>query len=149
MRRSPLVCALVFAMPLYVYAQQPVPAAALAARTVAVENDTHDSGVEAGAEAALRDWGLLRVVDDPETADVTLRFDKKSDHDGESNSGTDAEGHQNYSYSMTFGSKIQMHAYMKGSDFAFYSTTTDDGKRKAGVTCVNALRTAYREARTH
>lgn len=127
-----------------------IPPAALAAHTVAIVNETHNEDVEKGAEAAIRDWGKLRLVDDPDTADVTLHFDKTREHDGESSHKTDADGNPtDYSYSVSFSSKIHMHAYLKNGYTPFYSTTTDDSKRKAGVSCVDDLRSAYRAAHGH
>ena len=124
-----------------------IPPAALGAHTVAIVNETRNSDVEKGAEAALRDWGQLRLVDDPNTADVTLRFEKTSTHDGASSQKTDANGNPtDYSYSVSFSSKIHMQALLRNADTAFYTTTTGDAKQKAGVTCVNALRSAYRNA---
>lgn len=129
------------------FAQAPIPAAALSAHTVAIENLTHNDAVGQGAEAALRDWGKLQVVGDPDTADLTLRFEKSTAHDGESTQkpGSDG-GSSSYSYSLSFSSKITMHAYLKNGEASFYSTTTDDSKRKAGVSCVNSMREAFRAA---
>src|ERR1700686_2346173 len=70
----------------------PFPRAALAARTVAIVNNTHNEAVEQGAEEALRRWGRFTVVDDAGTADITLTFDKKSEHAGSSTQTTGDDG---------------------------------------------------------
>ncbi len=129
-----------------------MPAAALGAKTVAIVNDTRDPKVADGAVAALKSWGQFTVVDDPQVADITLRFDKTKERSGASTPGkTDADGKPvgdpSYGYSMTFGSKIHMKAYLKDGDAAFFTTKTDDGKVKAGMGCVNDFHTAFRAAK--
>jgi len=44
-------------------------------------------------------------------------------------------------------SQVHMRAYLKGSDSPFYTTKTDDSKKKAGVTCVTSFEKAWMEAR--
>jgi hypothetical protein len=123
------------------------PPAVFTAKTVAVVNNTSNDAVEQGAIQALRAWGQFRVIDDPETADLTLRFDKSKDHDHETTSKTDANGNpSDYSFSMSMSSSIRMKAYVKDADGPFYSTKTTDSKNKAGMSCVEDLRNAYRMA---
>ncbi len=127
-------------------------AAVLTAKTIAVVNDTRDPKVQDGAVAALKNWGQFTVVDDPQLADITLRFDKTKEHSGSAvPPKTDADGKPlgdpSYGYSMNFGSKIHMKAYLKDGDDAFYTTQTDDGKAKAGTGCVNEFHTAFRGAK--
>lgn len=123
------------------------PDGVFTARTVAIVNDTKQPGVEKGADEALAQWGQLKVVDDPQLADVVLRFEKATHHEGRDTQKTDQTGKPtDYGYEMSFSSTIQMKAYYKDADAPFYSTKTDDGKQKAGTTCINAFHTAWREA---
>lgn len=123
-------------------------AAALKAKTIAVVNDTKDAGVAKGAATALQSWAQFTRVDDPQVADITLRFDKSRERSGESTQGTDPNsGKPSYGYSISSSSQIHMKAYLKDGDDAFYSTRTDDSKVKAGMSCVNDFHTAYRAAR--
>lgn len=123
------------------------PPAVLTAKTIAVVNETKTPDVEKGAEETLASWSQFKVVDDPAVADVTLRFDKNRTHEGRDTQKTDANGKPtDYGYSMSFGSSIQMKAYLKDSDTPFYTTKTDDSKKKAGVSCVNDFHSAYRAA---
>ncbi len=92
---------------------------------------------------ALSRWGKLTVVDDPDLADITLNFDRKSDHQGSSSDKPDKDGHPSASYSMSFGSLIHMSATLKGSSTPFYTTTISDSKKKAGAACVTELQQAY------
>ena len=124
------------------------PSAALAAKTVAVVNDTRDTGITKGADSALQSWGQFTLVDDPTTADITLRFDKTKERSGSSTQGSDPNTNQpSYGYSVSVASSVHMKAYLKDGDEPFYSTKTDDSKAKAGVSCVNDFHTAYRAAR--
>ena len=93
------------------------PPAVLAAKTVAVVNDTKDGGITKGAAAALQSWGSSRWWTTP-----TRRISRCV-------------------------SSIHMKAYTKDGDAPFYVTRTDDSKVKAGMSCVNAFHTAYRAAR--
>ena len=128
-------------------ASSPFPAVALAAKTIAIVNETGDHGVDKGAVDALASWGQFRVVDDPEQADMTLRFVKTKTHEGTSTQKTDANGKQTDSgYSVTFGSSIRMTALIKDGDAPFFSTKTEDAKGKAGMSCVNDFHTAFRNA---
>ena len=147
-----LVCGLVSVAALGQTAKNAIPPAAFTAKTVAIVNDTRDPKVQDGAVSALKSWGQFTVVDDPQVADITLRFDKTKDHAGSSvPPRTDEDGKPvgdpSYGYSMSFSSKIHMKAYLKDGDEAFYTTQTDDGKAKAGMGCVNELHTAFRRAK--
>ena len=125
-----------------------IPPAALAAKTIAVVNDTRDSLVTKGASNALQAWGQFTLVDDPSVADLTLRFEKTKEHEGSNSQSTDPDTNKtNYGYSMSFSSSIHMKAYLKDGDVPFYTTKTDDAKAKAGTSCVNDFRTALRSAR--
>ena len=124
------------------------PEAVFTAKTIAVLNDTNTGAVTDGAVDQLKKWGHFTVVDDPENADITLRFDKNKNHDGRSSQKADANGNPtDYNYSVTFGSSIQMKAFLKGSDTSFYSTKTDESKKKAGTACVTSFEGAYLNAR--
>ena len=123
----------------------PFPAPVFTAKTLAIINDTSTGAVTEGATTALKAWGQFKIVDDPDTADMTLHFDKSKDHQGQDSHKTDANGNPtDYSYSMSFSSAIHMKAYLKGSDTPFYTTKTDDSKAQAGVSCVNDFRNMYR-----
>lgn len=121
----------------------PLPKPVFAAKTIIIFNSTHNQAVEDGAVEALKRWGKLIVVDDPDLADITLNFDRKSDHQGSSSDKPDKDGHPSASYSMSFGSSIHMSATLKGATTPFYTTTTSDSKKKAGAACVTELQQAY------
>lgn len=121
----------------------PLPQPALMAKTVAIVNNTHNSAVGEGATEAVKRWGRFTIIDDSDVADLTLTFDKKSEHEGSSTQKTGADGKPDTSYSVTFSSSIHMRATVKGSESAFYSTTTDESKKKAGSVCVLDLQKAY------
>lgn len=126
------------------------PAALYIAKTVAIVNDTRADAVSEGAVQALRAWGHFTVVDDPDTADVTLRFDKTREHSGQDAQKPDPNtGQTSYSYGMSFGTSIHMKAYLKTADSPFYTNKTDDSKKKAGMACVSDFRSAMQAARTH
>ena len=122
------------------------PPSALEAKTVAVVNDTHNDEVDKGAESALKAWGKFQVTENAEDADLTLRFDKSTDHNGSSSQKKGDDGNTSYGYGMSFGSSIHMKVYTRAGFAPFYTTKTDDSKRKAGVSCVNQFREAYRAA---
>ena len=123
------------------------PKAVFAAKTVAILNSTHSDEVEKGAVEVLQRWHRFTIVDDPDTADVILTFDKKSAHEGKDSQKTDSTGKPTeYGYGISFSSSITMKASLKGSDTPFYTTKTGDSKKKAGATCVNNLEAAYLEA---
>lgn len=111
-------------------AQQPIPRAALAAKTIAIRNDTRSGGVSDGALEQLKRWGRFTIVDDTDTADIVLRFDKKTDRENQNSQSTDDKGTKSWSTTVTFSSQVHMRAYLKGSDTPFYTTETDDSKRK-------------------
>jgi len=121
------------------------PAAVFSAKTIAIINDTPTSAVSDGAINALKAWGQFKIVDDTESADLTLRFDKSREHQGQDSHKTDANGNPtDYSYSMSFSSSIHMKAYLKATDTPFYTTKTDESKAQAGISCVNDFRNIYR-----
>lgn len=124
------------------------PEGVFTAKTIAIVNDTRTPQVEKGADDALASWGQFKVVEDPQLADVVLRFEKSRQHEGR-NTETPGEDGKNasYGYSMSFSSRIEMKAFFKDADTPFYSTTTEDGKAKAGTSCINAFHTAFRDAR--
>ncbi|HLI78299.1 MAG TPA: hypothetical protein VKV02_15235, partial [Acidobacteriaceae bacterium] len=123
------------------------PDGVFTAKTVAIVNDTKTPTVEKGADEALASWGQFKVVDDPQLADVVLRFEKSRQREGRDTQKTDGTGKPtDYGYEMSFSSTIEMKAYYKDADTPFYSTRTDDGKAKAGTTCINNLHTAFRAA---
>ena len=128
-------------------AQQSIPPAALAAKTIAIRNDTKTGEVSDGALEQLKRWGHFTVVDDTDTADIVLRFDKKTDREKQSSQSTDDKGNTSYSGGMTFSSQVHMRAYLKGTDSPFYTTKTDDSKKKAGISCVTSFQKAWIEAR--
>jgi hypothetical protein len=121
----------------------PLPKPAFAAKTVVILNNTHNEAVEQGAVEALKRWGKFTVIDDPDLADITLTFDKKSDHEGASSQKPDKDGNPSSSYSFSFSSSIQMHATLKGTTTSFYNATTSASKKKAGAECVTDLQQAY------
>ena len=125
---------------------QTFPPAAFGAITVAVINDTHSPEVEKGAESALAAWGKFKLTEDAENADLTLRFDKTSEHSGASSEKTGDDGKSSYSYGMTFGSTIHIYFFNYYGDSEFYTAKTGDSKQKAGAACVHDFREAYRAA---
>ncbi len=150
--RTAVVCGVALVSAWGQTAKESFPAAALQAKTVAIVNDTRDAKVADGAAAALRSWGQFTIVDDPQLADITLRFDKTKERSGAGTpQKTDADGKPvgdpSYGYSMSFSSQIHMKAYLKDGDAAFFTTKTDDSKVKAGMGCVNDFHTAFRAAR--
>ena len=128
-------------------ANKPFPGAVLTASTIAIVNDTHTPAVEKGADDALKSWGQFKLVDDPQLAEVTLRFEKSRQHEGRDTQKTDPNGKPtDYGYEMSFSSSIEMTAFYKDADAPFFSTKTDDSKAKAGTTCINNFHTAFRTA---
>lgn len=127
--------------------QRAFPDGVFTAKTIAVINDTRTPGVEKGANDALTSWGQFKVVDDPQLADVTLRFEKSRQHEGHDTQKQEPDGqNKSYGYSMSFSSSIEMKAFYKDADTPFFSTKTEDSKAKAGTTCINSLHTAFRSA---
>ena len=127
--------------------QLPLPTPVFSAKTIIILNETHNEAVEQGAVEAIKRWGKFTVVDDPDQADITLTFDKKSEHVGTSTQKPDKDDNPSSSYSMSFSSSIHMHAALKGSSVTFYNATTSEAKKKAGVECVTALQQAYNSGR--
>lgn len=140
-----LPLALIAAIP--TLAQQPMPRAALDAQTIAILNDTKTGEVTDGALEQLKRWGRFTVVDDADSADIVLRFDKKTNHEKQNSRSTDEKGSTSYSTTLSFSSQVHMRAYLKGSDSPFYTTQTDDSKKKAGVSCTTSFEKAWLEAR--
>ena len=117
------------------------------AKTIASGNDTKQPGGEKGADDARVSWGQFKIVDDPQLADVVIRFEKAGHHEGRDTQKNDATGKPtDYGYEMSFSSTITMKAYFKDDEAAFYSTKTDDSKQKAGTFCINSFHTAWRSA---
>lgn len=142
-----LLLPLTFSAVVLAQAQESMPPAAFAAKTVAIVNDTNTGAVTDGALEQLNRWGRFTVVDDTDSADIVLRFDKKSDREKQNSQSTDNTGNTTWSATWTFSSQVHMRAYLKGSDTPFYSTKTDDSKKKAGVTCVTSFEQAWLAAR--
>ncbi len=142
-----LVLPLAFFAVVAATAQEPMPRAALVAKTVAILNDTKTGEVSDGALEQLNRWGRFTVVDDADSADIVLRFDKKTDREKQNKQSTDEKGTTSWSSTMTFSSQVHMRAYLKGSDTPFYTTKTDDSKKKAGVTCVTSFEKTWLDAR--
>ena len=128
-------------------AKQPIPKIAFAAKTIAILNDTKSGDVPDGALEQLKRWGHFTVVDDTDSADIVLRFDKKTDREKQSSQSTNNDGTTTYSGGMTFSSQVHMRAYLKGADSPFYTTSTGDSKKKAGISCVTSFQKAWIEAR--
>jgi len=128
-------------------AQEAIPRVALAARTIAILNDTKTGEVSYGALEQLKRWAHFTVVDDADSADIVLRFDKKTDREKQNSQSTDDKGSTSYSATMSFSSQVHMRAYLKGADSPFYTTKTDDSKKKAGLSCVTSFEKAWIETR--
>lgn len=128
-------------------AQSPIPKAAFTAKTIAILNDTKTGEVSDGALEQLKRWGHFTVVDDSDSADIVLRFDKKTDREKQNNQSTDEKGTTSYSTTLSFSSQVHMRAYLKGSESPFYTTQTGDSKKKAGISCVTSFEKAWVEAR--
>ena len=122
---------------------KPLPKPALAAKTIAIVNNTHNDAVEEGAIDALKRWGRFTIVDDADSADITLTFDKKGEHEGTSTQKTGDDGKPDSSYSLSFSSSVHMKAMLKGGNGAFYTTSTGDSKKKAGSSCILDLQRTF------
>ncbi len=127
--------------------QETMPKAVFTGKTVAILNDTKSGEVSDGALEQLKRWGRFTVVDDADSADIVLRFDKKTDREKQNKQSTDDKGSTSYSTTLSFSSEVHMRAYLKGSETPFYTTKTDDSKKKAGITCVTSFEKAWLEAR--
>jgi hypothetical protein len=143
----PLLLPLAFIAAVATLAQGPMPRPALAAKTIAIVNDTKTGEVSDGALEQLKRWGHFTVVDDTDSADIVLRFDKKTDREKQNSQSTDDKGQTTYSGTLSFSSQVHMRAYLKGADSPFYTTKTDDSKKKAGISCVTSFEKAWIEAR--
>jgi hypothetical protein len=143
----PLLLPLAFIAAVATLAQGPMPRPALAAKTIAIVNDTKTGEVSDGALEQLKRWGHFTVADDTDSADIVLRFDKKTDREKQNSQSTDDKGQTTYSGTLSFSSQVHMRAYLKGADSPFYTTKTDDSKKKAGISCVTSFEKAWIEAR--
>ena len=128
-------------------AQEPMPRAAFTAKTIAILHDGKTGEATDGAHEQLQRWGHFTIVDDADSADIVLRFDRKIDHEKQNSQSTDDKGQTSWSGGMTFSSQVHMRAYLKGSNSPFYTTQTDDSKKKAGAACVTSFQKAWNEAR--
>jgi hypothetical protein len=132
--------------------RKPIPRPVFAARTIAIVNHAHNDAVEAGALESLKRWGKFTVVDDPDTADIVLTFEKVGEHEGKStekatNNNDGKQPDTSYTYSMSFGSSLTMKATMKGGTTPFYTVTNSDSKKKGGAACVVEFQSAYNQDR--
>jgi hypothetical protein len=131
--------------------RKPIPRPVFAAKTIAIVNHAHNDTVEAGALESLKRWGKFTIVDDPDTADIVLTFEKKSEHERKSTDTTknnnDGQPETSSTYSMSFGSSLTMKATMKGSTTTFYTATNSDSKKKGGAACVVDFQSAYNQDR--
>jgi hypothetical protein len=132
--------------------RKPIPRPVFAAKTIAIVNHSHNDTVETGALESLKRWGKFTIVDDPDTADIVLTFEKTSEHEGKStqtskdnNDGKSPE--TSSSYSMSFSSSLTMKATMKGNTTPFYTATNSDSKKKGGAGCVVDFQSAYNQDR--
>jgi hypothetical protein len=128
--------------------RKPIPRPVFAAKTIAIVNHAHNDAVETGALESLKRWGKFTVVDDPDTADIILTFEKVSEHESKSTqtSKDNNDGKQpetSSGFSMSFGSSLTMKATMKGSATPFYTATNGDSKKKGGAACVVDFQGAY------
>lgn len=146
--RAAAACAITLSTAAAQTTRAPFPEGVYAAKTVAIVDDSRSPGVQKGATEALQSWGQFKVVDDPQLADVTIRFEKTRQHEGRDSQTKDPNGKDtSYGYSMSFSSSIHMSVFLKDADKPFYATTTEDSKAKAGSTCINSFHTAFRESR--
>ncbi len=132
--------------------QHAFPKPVLAAKTVAILNDTHVQAVEDGAVEELRQWGHVRVIDDPESADVVLHFMKTTTRSTsntqkqDSTLGGDKDNDSSYGFSVSSSSSVHMEARARDGLLPFYSTATEDAKAKAGRTCVQKFIGAFQDS---
>jgi len=153
MKRRLIAFALCLFLATSVLAQRkPIPRVVFAARTIAIVNHAHNDGVEAGALESLKRWGKFTIVDDPDTADIVLTFEKAGEHESkstqkETNNNDGKQPETSYTYSMSFGSSLTMKATMKGGTTPFYTVTNSDSKKKGGAACVVEFQGAYNQDR--
>jgi hypothetical protein len=132
--------------------RKPIPRPVFAAKTIAIVNHAHNDQVESGALGSLKRWGKFTIVDDPDTADIVLTFEKTSEHEGKStqtekNNNDGKQPETSSTYSMSFGSSLTMKATMKGNTTPFYTATNSDSKKKGGAACVVDFQSAYNQDR--
>ena len=132
--------------------RKPIPRPVFAAKTIAIVNRAQNDAVEAGALESLKRWGKFTVVDDPDTADIVLTFEKVSEHEGkstqkETNNNDGKQPETSSTYSMSIGSSLTMKATMKGGTAPFYTVTNSDSKKKGGAACVVEFQSAYNQDR--
>ncbi len=117
------------------------------AKTVAIVNNTGVQAISDGAAEVLKRWGKFKLVEDPDTADLTVTFDKKKEHDGTSSETPGADGKPSYNYSVSFSTTILMRVALKGADRSFYTASTTESKKKAGAECVTDFQSEYLNSR--
>ena len=132
--------------------RKPIPRPVFTAKTIAIVNHAHNDTVEAGALESLKRWGKFTIVDDPDTADIVLTFEKINEHQGkstekETNNNDGKQPETSTTYSMSFGSSLTMKATMKGNTTPFYTATNSDSKKKGGAACVVDFQSAYNQDR--
>jgi hypothetical protein len=108
------------------------PAALATAKTIAIENDTHVDAITDGPDdrrcgPALRQEQGPRRTRLPKAGPGHWPDELRLQHE-----------------LLHF---VHMKVYLKDADTPFYTTKTDDSKKKAGISCVNDFRTAFRAAR--
>ena len=123
----PFLCALLLRLALAAIvaapAQEPMPRPFLP-RTIVILHDTKTGEVSDGALEQLKRWGRFTIVDDADSADIVLRFDKKTDR--EAKQPVDRQkGTTTWSGTMTFSSQVHMRAYLKGSGSPPFFATED------------------------
>jgi hypothetical protein len=132
--------------------RKPIPRPVFAAKTIAIVNRAHNEAVEAGALESLKRWGKFTIVDDADTADIVLTFEKVGEHEGKSsekatNNNDGKQPDTSYTYSMSFSSSITMKATLRGGTAPFYTATNGDSKKKGGAACVVDFQSAYNQDR--
>jgi hypothetical protein len=132
--------------------RKPIPRPVFAAKTIAIVNHAHNDTVETGAVESLKRWGKFTIVDDPDTADIVLTFEKNNEHEGkstqkETNNNDGKQPETSSTYTMSFGSSLTMKATMKGSTTPFFTATNSDSKKKGGAGCVVDFQSAYNQDR--
>lgn len=128
-------------------AQHDIPADAMKAKTIAIINDTKSEAVQKGAEEALTSWGHFKLVDEPEAADITIRFEKKHERDTTDTQGTGPDGKQTWSSGTNFSTATRMKVFLKDAASPFFSEKIDGTKKNDGLKAVDDLRSAMEDAR--
>ncbi len=119
-----------------------IPREARTAKTVAIVNKTHIDAIQQGALEAIKRWGRLTVVDDAESADLVLTFNKNTDRTGTSTTKIEPDGQTGVAYSLRLDTWVHMKSNLRGVELPFFTTTTGESKKKAGNTCVTDLQAA-------